>query len=194
MRERPAHADSLEEVWAWAKRLLSRGVADRRSAFRYPTLANVDGAGLPRLRTVVLREFDPAARRLTIHTDRRSAKLRDIRTGARVALHIYDQAAAIQIRLDAVAVVYLDDPMAQGAWARTPLPSRLGYAMEPPPGTPVSVPPDTPGDPEAGACNLAVLQVTFDRLEWLWLGHDGHRRAAFTWDEADGCEATWLAP
>lgn len=194
MRERPAHADSLDEVWACAKRLLSRGVADRRSAFRYPTLASVDGAGLPRLRTVVLRHFDPAARCLTIHTDRRSAKLRDIRTGMRVALHIYDQAAAIQIRLDAVAAIHLDDPVAHDAWARTPLPSRLGYAMGLAPGTPVSVPPDLPDNSEAGAANLAVLRVTFDRLEWLWLGHDGHRRAAFAWDSADGCGSTWLVP
>lgn len=194
MRERPPHADSLEEVWACAKRLLSRGVTDRRSASRYPTLASVDAAGLPRLRTVVLRHFDPAARCLTIHTDRRSAKIREIRTGMRVALHIYDQAAAIQIRLDAVASIHLDDPVAQDAWARTPLPSRLGYAMDPPPGTPVAVPPEMPGDPEAGAANLAVLRVTFDRLEWLWLGHDGHRRAALVWDEADGCGSTWLAP
>lgn len=194
MRERPSHADSLDEILATALRLFSRGVADRRSAFRAPTLASLSAAGHPSLRTVVLRGFDPTTRGITIHSDRRSSKIHEIRDTPRVALHVYDASAAIQLRLEAVATLHLDDAIAHEAWARTAAMSRLVYAVEPPPGTPVPAPQDAPCDPDVGDANFAVLRLTFDRLEWLWLNHEGHRRAAFTWNETGQCHATWLAP
>ena len=194
MRERSSHADSLDESLATAMRLFSRGVADRRSAFRVPTLASVNAAGHPSLRTVVLRGFDPATRGVTIHTDRRSPKIHEIRNNPSVALHVYDQSASIQLRLDAIAEIHVDDALAQKAWAHTAAMSRLTYAVESPPGTPVPAPPDAVEDTDTGAANFAVLHIIFYRLEWLWLNHAGHRRAAFTWDAAGECHATWLAP
>jgi hypothetical protein len=91
----PSHADDLTEVLAEAFRLLARCVADRRSAFRTPTIATVGRDGAPRIRTTVLRRFEPAARRLTRHTDRRAAKLTDIAHEPRVAVHVYDARAAL---------------------------------------------------------------------------------------------------
>lgn len=194
MRSRPAHADTLDEIPAEAFRLLGRGVADRRSSFHSPILASTGEDGRPRLRTVVLRGFDASARRLTIHADRRSAKVREIASRPSVALQVYDRSASIQLRLDAVASVHLDDAVARDAWMHSPAMSRLPYAIDPAPGTAVAIPPEAPGDPEAGAANFAVLRLVFDRLEWLWLCHEGHRRAAFAWDGAGEIEATWLVP
>lgn len=194
MRERPAHADALDGILAEAFRLLGRGVADRRSSFHSPTLASVDAEGRPRLRTVVLRGFEPASRRLTFHSDRRSAKLGEIAGCPRVSLQVYDRSASIQVRLDAAATVHVDDAVAREAWARSPAMSRLPYAIDPAPGTPVPAPPEAPADTEAGAANFAVLAIVFERLEWLWLSHEGHRRAAFAWHAAGAPEATWLVP
>jgi hypothetical protein len=194
MQERPSHADSLDEILATALRLFSRGVADRRSAFRAPTLATVNAAGHPCLRTVVLRGFEPAARGVTIHTDRRASKMREIQTNPSVALHVYDQSACIQLRIDAIAEIHVDDAVAQKAWARTPPMSRLVYSVQTPPGTPVPAPPNAPDNPDVAAANFAVLSLTFYRIEWLWLNHAGHRRAAFTWNAAGECHATWLVP
>lgn len=194
MRERPPHADSLDEITIAAFRLLSRGVSDRRSAFRVPTLSTADAAGLPSLRSVVLRGFDPASRCLTIHTDRRSAKIPEIRRMPRVALHVYDRSASLQLRLDGIAEIHVDDAVAQKAWTQTPAMSRLVYALEPPPGTPIQAPSEAIGNENSGATNFAVLQIIFDQLEWLWLSHDGHRRAALSWNDAGERHATWLAP
>lgn len=194
MQERPSHADSLDEVLTAALRLLSRGVSDRRSAFHVPTLATADAAGLPRLRTVVLRNFDPALRCLTIHTDRRSAKIPEIRNRPRVALHVYDRSASLQLRLDGIAEIHVDDAVARNAWTHTAATSRLVYALQPPPGTPVQAPSDVVEDQDTGAANFAVLQIIFDRLEWLWLSREGHRRAALSWNDAGERHATWLAP
>eukprot|EP01037_Dinobryon_pediforme_P016239 gene16239-16417_t len=175
-------------------RLFSRGVADRRSPFRTPTLATTSPTGCPSLRTVVLRGFNPATRCITIHTDRRSPKIHEIRQSPNVALHVYDAGAAIQLRLEATAAIHIEDEVTNEAWARTPPMSRVVYAMNPPPGTPVSEPPPNPESIDHTAANFAVLRLTFDRLEWLWLSHEGHRRAAFTWDAAATPHATWLAP
>lgn len=194
MRERPSHADSLDEILATALRLFSRGVADRRSAFRVPTLASVNATGLPCLRTVVLRGFDPATRGITIHTDRRSPKLQEILKFPHVALHVYDASAAVQIRLDATAEIHVDDAVAHKAWANTAEMSRLAYAVVSPPGTPVPAPPDAVDTPDVSDANFAVLHLTFGHLDWLWLNHAAHRRAAFTWDASGECHATWLAP
>jgi pyridoxine/pyridoxamine 5'-phosphate oxidase len=97
----PSHADDLNEVLAETFRLLARGVADRRSAFRTPTIATVGPDGAPRIRTMVSRRFDPAARRLTLHTDRRAAKLSEIDQQPSVAVHVYDARAAVHVRLQA---------------------------------------------------------------------------------------------
>lgn len=94
MRERPSHADSLDEILATSMRLFSRGVADRRRPFRTPTLATTNPTGRPSLRTVVLRGFNPATRCITIHTDRRSPKIHEIRQTPQMALHVYDPGAA----------------------------------------------------------------------------------------------------
>jgi hypothetical protein len=190
----PSHADDLDEVLAEAYRLLARGVADRRSAFRTPTIATVGPDGAPRIRTIVLRRFEPAARRLTLHTDRRAAKLSEIDHQPRVAVHVYDARGAVQVRLSARAAVHVADDLAREAWAAGVPSSHTCYAVSPAPGTAVAAPPPAPTDPDAGFANFAVLALTFDTLEWLWLYHGGHRRARFTWADDGSRGAAWLVP
>jgi pyridoxamine 5'-phosphate oxidase len=69
----PSFYDDLDGTLAEAWRLISRGVADRRSPFHHPVVATIGGDGAPQARTVILRACDPAAQRLRFHTDARSA-------------------------------------------------------------------------------------------------------------------------
>ena len=186
--------NDLAEILAEAFRLFSRGVADRRSAFRTPTIATVGADGVPGARTMVLRGFEPAARRLMLHTDRRAGKLADIARAPRVAVHVYDPRAAVQVRLSALAQVHRDDAVARAAWAASAPASRAGYAIAPAPGTEVPAPPPAPAGSEAGYDNFAVLALTFDILDWLWLHHAGHRRARFAWPADGSPHAAWLVP
>ncbi|MCU0889647.1 MAG: hypothetical protein MUC64_16860 [Rubritepida sp.] len=179
-RLRPAHADDLAEVQAEAFRLLARGVADRRSAFHTPTLATIGRDGAPRARTLVLRGFDAPTRTLRLHTDARS--------------HVYDAGQQVQLRLDCVAQVHREDALAEAAWDASRPFSRMCYAIEPAPGTPLDAPPEAPRDSEAGRPHFAVLALRFDRLEWLWLAAEGHRRARLAWTPDGTPEATWLSP
>lgn len=190
---RPPPPATLEEALAEAFRLLARGVADRRSPLHTPTLATIGLDGAPRLRTVVLRGFDAAARRCRIHTDRRSAKVAELLRDPRAALHGYDPGLAVQLRLEGRARVHADDAVADAAWATSRPASRACYAIGPAPGSAVAAPPPAPEDAHSGRANFAVVELEFAGLEWLHLDSAGHRRAGFAWD-GGAPAATWLVP
>lgn len=193
----PANLDpqSLDDVRTDAFRRLSRGVADRRSPFRTPTLATLGRDGCPRLRTVVLRAFDPAARRITVHSDLRAAKIAEIGADCRVALHVWDDGAQVQVRLDGIASVQ-SGAAARGEWDRLHSGSRASYRVRPTPGTVLADPAAADADQvdeESAFKHFAVIAVSVTGLEWLHLARDGHRRAAFAWTDA-GMRADWLVP
>jgi hypothetical protein len=188
----------LQAVLSEATRLLSRAVADRRSPMHTPTVATVGLDGRPRLRTVVLRGFDPARRELRFHTDVRSQKIGEIRAEPRLGVHVYDPGARIQIRLGARAVLHTDDALAENAWQTSQPMSRVCYATQPGPGTTIEAGgsfslPAGPEEVAAGRANFVAVTGVIDELEWLHLAASGHRRALFRWDGPD-CTATWLAP
>lgn len=187
-------APALEEVLAEAFRRLSRGVADRRSAFHTPTLATVSPDGAPEARTLVLRGVEPAARLVRLHTDARSGKVAALEREPRCELHLYDAGAKLQLRLAGCATLHATDATAEAAWAASRDFSRMCYAVEPAPGMPVPAPPAAPRDAERGRANFRVILLRFDRLDWLELAAEGHRRARFAWPADGPPESTWLVP
>ncbi|SEA52004.1 pyridoxamine 5'-phosphate oxidase family protein [Rubrimonas cliftonensis] len=195
--------DDLDESLAEAWRLLARGAADRRSAMHVAQLASVGLDGGARLRSVVLRGAERAARRLRVHTDARSTKAEEIAREARVELCAYDPRAKIQVRARGTAVVAADGPEADAAWAGSSPGSRLCYRALPP-GAALNAPRE--GDPtaamraaplEAGRENFRAVLLTVDRVEWLYLAARGHRRAVFDWRgqvRGEGWTGRWVAP
>lgn len=193
----PFHDDldaSLLEVW----RLLQEGPALRRNAFHMPALATVDADGHPQVRTVVLREADPATGSLRFHCDRRSAKAVEIDASGRAALHGYDTASKIQIRVSGPARLHTDDALAEAAWSGSRVMSRTCYGIAPAPGTALPAG-DAYTQPEDGAdldlsrANFCAVVVTATRLDFLFLDRRGHRRAGWVRGAA-GWTGIWLAP
>jgi hypothetical protein len=188
--------DSLPATLARAFAMLSEGVTSRRGAAHSPALATIGLDGRPRLRTVVLREVDEAARTLRFHTDRRSEKVPEIEREPRVALHVYDQAAKFQMRVEGRASLHRDDAVADAAWAGSRAMSRACYGTVPAPGRPIGeggafrLP--EPDELDAGRANFAAVVVTLERIETLHLAFTGHRRALFRFEGTWG--ATWLVP
>lgn len=184
----------LHEVRADVFRQLSRGVADRRSPYRNPAFGTVGRDGQPQIRTVVLRAFDPQALVLTIHSDVRAAKIRELQADPRVAIHVWDDGAQVQVRLDGTASV-LTGTDARPDWDRLHSGSRATYAVRPRPAAPLADPAAADADrlDEAEAfANFAAIPVRLAGLDWLHLGRDGHRRAVFRFGEGEA--AHWVVP
>lgn len=194
----PAYYDDLDATRMQALKLLARGVKDRRSAMHTFCVATIGADGAPRMRTVVNRGYDPEGRILRFHTDARAPKLDELRGDPRVAIHAYDPRGKIQLRLGARATVHLDGELREAAWRATRDFSRACYRVVPAPGQGASVPQDvafTPGeDADEGLENFAVVTLKITSLEWLYLAHQGHRRAHFAWSETDTLSQQWLVP
>ena len=195
--QRPMFADDLDLTLqnAWAS--LVRGVRDRRSPFHTPTIATIAADGRPRMRTVVLRAADPVQRVLRFHTDLRSAKIVEIARDSRIALHGYDRADKLQIRVEGIASVHSDDGVADQAWEASRLMSRACYATQPGPGSPLENESDffIPADEDeinAGRSNFSAVIIRVESIETLYLDHEGHRRAIFRL--AEDMRPQWLTP
>jgi pyridoxine/pyridoxamine 5'-phosphate oxidase len=185
---------SLDEIQADAFRCWSHGVADRRSAFRSPALVTVGPDGRPQVRTVVLRGFDPAARLLTVHSDIRAAKIAALQANPDAALHVWDDDAQVQVRVDGTVAISTNSGLARTEWARLHEGSRAAYRSKTVPATVVEDPAAIPQVDDAAAfAQFAVLHIRLDRMEWLHLAHEGQRRARFVWREGV-LEQHWLAP
>jgi len=194
----PAFYDDLDASLFEAWRLLAEGPALRRNAFHMPALATVDADGHPQVRTVVLRAADPATGTLRFHCDRRSAKATDIAATGRAALHGYDTASKIQIRVSGTARLHTDDATADAAWAGSRVMSRTCYGIDPAPGTRLPTgdaytQPEDGAEMDLGRANFCAVVVTATRLDFLFLDRRGHRRAAWV-PGPEGWTGTWLAP
>jgi pyridoxamine 5'-phosphate oxidase len=187
---------TLETAW----QNLVRGAADRRSPFHCPAVGTCGLDGRPRLRTMILRAVTPSARLLRVHTDIRAEKWAELSADPRIALHFYDQGMKVQIRLEGVASLHHGDDVAQSAWAASQRMSRACYATMPAPGSTLSeagaftLPDGSEESIAPGEAHFGALAITVQSLEWLYLAHQGHRRARFAWDEAESLTPQWLVP
>lgn len=207
--EKPLFYDDLEGTRLEAWKLLTRGVADRRSPFHTPTIATVGLDGAPRMRTVVLRAAEPSARLLRFHTDARSGKVAEIARDPRVGVHVYDARSKIQLRLDGIARVHpWPAQRAQAAWDASRPQSRACYAQALAPAAVIAAPHEGEARAGEGVENFNIVEVEVNAIEWLYLFHAGHRRARFVWESENtqnhpggapqgavrvGCEANWQA-
>ena len=194
-------AGALERSW----RLLEEAIGDPISPVRTPVLISVSTDGLAQGRTVVLRGFNRQQRQLTIYTDARSAKVAQLRAQPTCTLVAYQPNPMMQLRLSTNAIVNHKNEITHEAWAVMPGPNRCNYLTDPDPGSisvqatdgrPVinaeSVP--TNDENEIAYSHFSVIVFTIKELEWLYLPRRGHRRAQFTWDEANSLQSDWLIP
>ncbi|MDJ0513595.1 MAG: pyridoxamine 5'-phosphate oxidase family protein, partial [Methyloceanibacter sp.] len=127
---------TLEEAW----RLLSEGAVKAASPYHIINVATAAADGTPRIRSVVLRDFDKATRRLRFHTDVRSGKAAEIAAAENIAVHVYAKDEKIQLRMVCRATIHHDDEVAREAWRATKMMSRECYSQHEGPGTVVAAP------------------------------------------------------
>ncbi len=181
-------ACDLSQLYAEVWLRLTRGVHDRHAPARHPTLATVTPEGRPQARTVVLRAADKSAGTLDIHTDLRSAKVRDLRVTPFAALHVWDTSAHLQLRLEAQVTILTGKDVA-AIWKGVPATSRLSYGSTPAPGQPIAQALDY--TKVSDARSFVVLRLQISTVDALHLG-PSHRRARF--DRHNEWAGVWLAP
>jgi pyridoxamine 5'-phosphate oxidase len=192
------------ETDAWL--FLLNGSLRSKDAFHTCVLGthHSDGSGL---RTVVLRKVLTKEKKLFIHTDIRSSKIQDIQNDERVVFLFYDAQQRLQFRLWGNAIIHHKDELSDSHWQKTGVSSRKCYLSQQPPGSVQSMPTDglpnhlqgrvLPSIPEseAGADHFSVIEFKANKLDWLFLSSDGHRRALFVYNElGDIIVKNWINP
>ena len=188
-----------------ALHMLVRGAADRKAPFHTPVFATQGGLFGVDARTVVLREFSLQNRTLRFHSDTRTGKHNHIEDASNGVFVFYDPAARVQLRAYGPCVIHQDDDLANDAWANSQHFSRRCYMAprgpgspsdEPTSGLPADVEGRVPSEEETltGRPHFSAIRLTIRSLDWLFLAHDGHRRARFGWDARGGCTKEWLVP
>lgn len=167
---------------------LTRGVSDPRASARHPVFATVSPEGLPEARTVVLRVADRMAALVEVHTDARSAKIASLRAHPFAQLIVWDARVKLQIRLSTAVSIHVGEEVAH-KWERIPDGSRLAYAADPAPGTPIGTAHDY--RKLARSEGFAALVCRVNEMELMQLS-DTHRRAVFK--ALDGWRGEWRVP
>ncbi len=173
--------------------MLVKAARSRHGGFHTPVVASVGPDGLPEVRTVVLRNAARDRAELTFHTDRRSPKIAQLKTQPRVQWLFYDAHARTQLRIDAFAEIFADGPVKEARWEASHPMSRECYRVALPPSTEVDRPESIPEPLPDGHEHFSVVRTRVVSIDWLYLHHEGHRRARFDYGEA-GIRASWLVP
>lgn len=195
---------SLDLIEADCWKLLTKASGDAKADFKLPVLASVSADGVAQ-RIVVLRSVDVETGSLLIHTDVRSAKIRQLRDNPVASLLFYDKAKKVQLRATAVASVHTDDEIADQLWQSESATSIKCYLGPLAPGAICSEPehnlhaeflaaiPDR-SQLEPARANFAAVHFVVKQLDWLQLNRSGNLHAEFNYADDRSVSGNWTAP
>lgn len=187
---------NLDEIYQHIWKSIRVGAGPTRSPFTIWQLATLGLDGSPQIRSIVLRSADEDARLLSFHTDRRSAKIKEIEADPRVSLVSLDLQNYAQLRVSGVAVLSQDQNEMQRLWAEAKPHTLILYQAPLAPATVI----DSPGQGQvqqasktSGFENFALIQIQVSKIEYLDITPGNHQRALFTCVGGRWAEQ-WLAP
>ena len=205
MKELPEFYNDIDKTLLEIKSMLSRGVKDRKSNFHYTTLCTIDNDSRPQARTVVFRSFNVEKFYLSIHSDFRSKKIKEIKKNKYVSLVFYDDKKKIQLRIRGIAKIEVSK---KDSWHKLSNWSRRCYLSQETPGAIKQKPTsgfsekfqfNAPSTEESGkgVQNFSVIEIIAEEIDWLFLASQGHRRILFDIKrdlENIKIEGKWLVP
>lgn len=182
---------SLKQIDSLAWKALVRGAADKKSAFRYPSLATRTAQSVSQ-RTLVLREVDESQRILYFFTDMRSPKVQQIQQHAASSLLFYDARAQVQLRLQG-HMHCASEAVCNTYWKRleTTPQAHKDYSSMQAPGS--KTPTNQPLAFDTSNIHFGVLYFLCHSAEFLALRREAHLRGYFDYTSADPMR-TWLVP
>jgi hypothetical protein len=145
---------------------------------------------------VVLRDADRQGGSISFHTDVRSSKVAELRADPRIAMTGLDLDNFVQIRLEGRAQICADEAERRAIWNAARPHTLILYRTPFAPGTPLDAPQAghvQESGSDDGYANFCVIRVVLDKLEYLDISPNGHRRVVFCRDGDVWC-GTWIAP
>ena len=195
MSERLQELDEIEaSVWNELEHCVAQrpraepgepDTAEPPHEWRVAVLATVDGDQAD-ARSLVLREVDSADRRLVFYTDARSPKVRQIEQSPQGTLIFYSRELGWQLRMQVRLNVETTGLAVSSRWAR--LQTRAGardYQSVAAPGRPL----DAPLSDLGVRGHFAMIEAMAEKVDWVELHPQGHRRAVFSSDRSH-----WVQP
>ncbi|MGB1113552.1 MAG: pyridoxamine 5'-phosphate oxidase family protein [Flavobacteriaceae bacterium] len=177
----------LKALFNDSKKQLVSAIKHKKHPFRYFALTTLASDGSPHSRTVVLRDFDSDAMTLTIYTDFRSTKMKELANDPRAELLFYDSNQLLQLVLKAQL---LNSEVSSSHFYQLPEQSKKDYSGKDQPGAIIKGPDKVQYDFEVPHFTLLKFQIL--QLEYLKLKRPNHLRALF--EANDNWSGKFIAP
>lgn len=172
---------TYEAVW----NLLENGVTSKTAPANLLVLTTASKQRGPSSRIVVLRHFDRSSETLRMFTHAASQKVIDLSEDDRAEILIWDPVEQLQVRLSvSVEMSGIDDK----TWSRLGPGTRLNYAVDPTPGTPIPDP-QVARQASPQKHQMLALDARIRKIETLHISQDGLKRAMF-----EKGASRWIAP
>ena len=183
--------NTLEKVRGNINYLLSDGVKNRKSDFRTFTLCT--SGDYPSGRTVVLRGYNSDKGILTFHSNIHAEKIEQLKNNLNVCCVFYSKSKKIQIRVFGHACINHENDRSSDSWNRMSDMSKECYFQTPYPGTTIDKYNDFRKEVlESESSSFTVIDIDINKIDWLYLKREGHRRANIFMNESS--KDTWISP
>ena len=183
--------ETLENVRESISMYLSEGVKNRRSDFRTFTICS--SGDTPTGRTVVLRGYNMEDGIITFHSNYHAEKINDFKINPSVCCVFYSKEKKIQIRCFGHAKVNHNNTRTSHVWKNMSDMSKECYFQTPHPGTTIDKYNDFRKEVlESESSSFTVIDIDINKIDWLYLKREGHRRANIFMNESS--KDTWISP
>ncbi len=191
---------SAQNCYDYLAELLVEAAKSQKPPFHIMTIANIDLDGLPDVRSVVLRHFDPVRRVVHFHTDIRSPKVKQLQAHAKAKLMFYDPILRHQLRIPVTVTVHHQDDLTMAWWQKAQSISRVCYATPFATGQELSLedswqpPLLVHADNLSAYSNFCLIECVFDTIDYLQLCVGVHQRYLLSWvnkSDDNNSEGNW---
>ena len=165
-------------IWKRINADILEATQNRSHPFRYATLATIGLDQIPRLRTVVLRDYNPEDQCITFYTDSRSKKMLHIKENNKVSLLLYHPDELMQLRIEGLAVRERDQKVVSHLWESVEGRAQHDYTTLCAPGTEIKNPDNVEYLQEADY--FSVVHIHPFKIEYLQLKRPNHIRVRFS--------------
>ena len=196
--------NSILHQIVWKK--LQHGVSSRKSPYHILTCSYLDVKKRIKSCCVVIRRTIEDKRQLYFHSDIRHRKIEALQQHPYISFCVYSKEDKLQFRLHGKAHIHYNNEITESTWGKMQNLSKVCYATDINPGT--RIPLMNNGftkerwekrfdlvHEESTFNNFAIVEITLDEIEILYLAIDGHQRHQSIWiDEEKRWEHHWLSP